>query len=861
MRLIQNKSVRFAALLCGAAMAAPMWAAPALAQGAEEASSNDIIVTAQRRSEKLVDVPMSVSVVSQDTLSNTGINSIRDLGNVTSGFSVGQSGSIAQSAIRGVTTTNAGAYENNVALFVDGLYQVSTSVLNMDLPNVQNIQILKGPQGTLYGRNATGGAILIDTIDPGRDWTGNIEATYGRNNDRRARGFVAGPLSEKVGISLAATYRKTDGYYKKASRTTPGQFETNNFLGLDQKSVRAKIRFEPTANFRATLGYSYIEASDPRGVIFTNIENVSSSYAAGTGRDTRPTGLGEVAGDVFINVIKQHEGSLKLELDTGIGTLRSVTGYTQSQSRTAYDFGGTYVPDSYTDGVPRERTWQENLDFTINAIDKLDLIIGGNYYNIKTDPQPGFATNGTVYLGPASYAPFTYPNPATTVVPLSDYRKFQELFSWRTKNAWAIFADATFHVTDRLTINVGGRYSEEKQDISALTLNYCTTTGGCTPTINGVVTPVALGGLTSVSWTPTGAAYNGINPVFSTPASKSSKYSKFTPRASIRYEIAPQTNIYASYSQGFRGGEWNGSVPATGPATWLDAKQETINAYEIGIKTSSPRFRAELAGFYYDYKNLQVSAVAFVNSATVVTLQNAPKAKIYGIDGSFDFDVTDNFKVRAGATWLHARYGDGFVWIGNGVNPAQPGFNTNSDPLKTFQIGAAANVAQDVSGMQMARAPDFTGFLGFEYNIPRGEGGLRFTANVKYTSSYVPTDITLWGGETLASYNARKAIDPTAMPVNNAPPAVAGQPATTPVGFLGGTPYANRASEQRARQSGYALVNASVTWTDPTNHYYVRVWGNNLTDVRYRAHYRAGTQTYIPMAEPLTFGGTIGYKF
>ena len=126
--------------------------------------------------------------------------------------------------IRGITTTNAASYENNVALWVDGLYEITPQILNMDLPNVQSIQVLKGPQGALYGRNATGGALLVETMDPGDLLTGSLEATYGRFSDRRMRGFIAAPLNDKVGVSLAGTFRQTDGYYKKVSLTDPTKF-------------------------------------------------------------------------------------------------------------------------------------------------------------------------------------------------------------------------------------------------------------------------------------------------------------------------------------------------------------------------------------------------------------------------------------------------------------------------------------------------------------------------------------------------------------------------------------------------------------------------------------------------------------
>jgi iron complex outermembrane receptor protein len=825
-------------LLGAAALALPATMTPAFAQAsapAEVANSNEILVTAQRRNERLEDVPMSVAVVSPETLRNLNINSVRDLANVTSGFQVNNSGSFPQPAIRGVTTTNAGSYENNVALFLDGLYQTTPQVLNMDLPNVQNIQVLKGPQGTLYGRNATGGAILIDTIDPGQSMQGNVEATYGRFNDKRLRGFIAGPLSDSVGISIAGTLRHTDGYYKLASRTTPGAFD-GNFLGLKQEAVRAKLTVALSDTLRATLGYNYLHAGDPRGVLFTGIENVATPYTT-PGRTTRPSGLGEVAGDIFALDLKQHEGLFKLEWDTGIGKLRSITGYTDARNETDFDSGGTFVPDNYSTSRTRDRTLQENLDFNITAIEHVDLVVGGNYYNIKSDYVPGHPN--ALFLGPTSYTPFTFPDPAVTPTPTSAYRRASDTYFFRTKEAWAAFANATFHATDRLTVTIGGRYSHETQDVSGIKYNYCSdplnpTTLGCT-----------IGAVISTPYNQDGSP--GIPPI---PASrKKSTYSKFTPSASIRYEIAPRTNVYASYTQGFRGGEWNSVIPLDNPANWTDAKQESITAYEVGLKSGGRKLNFSIAGFLYNYKNLQVSSTTFVNGVALVVLQNAPSAKIYGVDADLTYNVTDNFQVRAGGTWLHARYGPRFVFVGTGVNPNGTGYNTNSDKLKVFPNVSGLN--QDLSGLQMARAPDFTGYIGFEYNIPNQDGGLRFNANLKYTTSYVVTNPSVFGGETTASYLANIALNPNYLPDNTKQ--------------LAGTPYVGRASEERLRQPGYALLSASVTWTDPTDHYYVRAWGNNLTNVKYRVHYNAAGgatgSTYSPIGEPLTFGGTIGAKF
>ena len=596
---------RVSALLCGATFSTLFWAVPALAQNpaADADSDNTIVVTAQRRNELLEDVPMTVAVVTQESLANSGINSVRDLQNITTGFLVNNSGNTPQPAIRGITTTNAGSYENNVALFVDGLYQATPQVLNMDLPNVQDIQILKGPQGTLYGRNATGGAILINTIDPGDAWQGSAEATYARFNDYRGKAFIAGPLSDRIGLSIAGTLRHTDGYYKKASRTTPGQFD-GNFLGLKQESVRAKLKVDLTDSFSATLAYNYLHASDPRGVIFTYIENVAAPYTAGTGNATRPRDLGEVSGDIIDVDLKMHEGSLKLQLDTGIGALRSITGYTVARNRSAFDFGGSYVPDLYSDSITRDKTWQQSVDFNIDAIDKLNLVLGGNYYNIKTDLDP---RPSTVFLGPASLG-LPFPDPAVGTVPISSYRKQTETNFYRTKEAWALFADATFKPTDRLSITVGGRYSDETQHVAGYKLSYCV--------LSTVTAPCTIGAPTGLLYSVNGEQRGGFTAINGASA-RSSHYSKFTPRASIRFELSPRTNIYASYSKGFRAGEWNSALPLDNPKLWIDVKQESVDAYELGFKTAASRFRFELAGFYYDYRNLQVSNTQTVGTPPV----------------------------------------------------------------------------------------------------------------------------------------------------------------------------------------------------------------------------------------------------
>ncbi|RYE60064.1 MAG: TonB-dependent receptor, partial [Hyphomicrobiales bacterium] len=556
----------------------------------------------------------------------------------------------------------------------------------------------------------------------------------------------------------------------------------------------------PTDRFTATLAYSYTRVSDSTSNIFSPLENVNPNpYLIRPGGATRPQQANVTAYDFEpINDARQHEGGLTLELDTDLGKLKSITGYAQVDSRNRLDFDGTYVPNTIINSAQRERTFQQALDFTTTKFDIVDLIVGATYFHDRLFfPEP---TN--LYVGNASNVAT---NPGTTPGNLAtDYTIAQSGYFDQKKTAWAAYFDATVRATDKLSINAGGRYSEERQTVAG----YQTS--------------------------PFPASVRN-------PASAKAKFSRFTPRVSIRYEVGQRSNVYVSYSQGFRSGAFIGNLPScvnlipVADNCYAPARQETIEAWEAGFKTAGRGFRFEFAGFHYDYKGLQVSATRalVVNGATfpVVEVGNAPSAKIYGADGSAEWKPVENLTLRASATWLHARYGKNFLFSGTGVAATGPGggvgINLNADPLKSL---LNVSQVQDLSGLQMSRAPNFNASAGVEYLIPQGEGGIRLSLNGKYTSRYVVTNPSIWCQPTAANGNCD------------------------------GIP-ADRQREQRFTEGAFVMLNASVTWTDPTDRYLVRLWGTNLTDHRYRLHYTGtGTGTYAPAAAPAVYGITVGAK-
>lgn len=738
--------------------------------------AGEVVVTAERRAERLVDVPMSISTVSNRQIQSAGVTSVRDLAMIVPGFQLAASGIFPQPTIRGVSASVANFFDNNVAVYVDGLYQAAPMLLNIDMPNVANVEVLKGPQGTLYGRNATGGAVLLNTLDPTGTLEAKAELTYASYNDKRASAYVSGPLGDRVSVSIAGNIRHGDGYYKLASRTVPGA-TAGDAAPIRQEAIRGKIKFAPSEGFTATLIASRVYVSDTRTNVYTPIENVLPSLKSNAAYATTPTRPGVYAMDPRnVGAAAQTEVALKMELRTGIGTIHSITGYADTVSHGRLDFDGTYAPGTFVANDPiKNKTFQQSLDYNIDAIDHLQLLVGFQYVDGILD---GF---GQTFGGSVT-------NPGSTPLSLSnDYALLQTAY-WRDhRSAKAGYIDATWNPASHLYLNVGGRYSSERLNAARRT--------------DSTLASLQRNALS------TGATFE-----------------KFTPRASIRYEFSPRTSLYASYQQGFRGGNYNNTTPAcvntTNGACYTPALQEVVDSYEVGVKIARSKFHFEAAGFYSDYRDLQIANIKQVNGVVLIDLTNAPKVKIYGVDASLSAQPVQNLTVTLGGTWLHARYGDGFSFPGTGVNPAVIGLNSNADPLRTF---GNQSQTQDLSGLMMTRSPNFSGNFAMEYHVPQGSGGWDFSTSMRFTTKYIPNNPSVWG----------KAA---------------------------GVPVA-RQSEQRFVQNGYAQINASITYTTPDGHYYFRFWGTNLTGKQYLLNANNSTYgTYTAWSDPRSVGGTIGFR-
>ena len=702
----------------------------------QTAGENEIIVTAQRRSERSVDVPISITAVSADQLAKASITSFEGLERLSPGTRISRTGVFVNPAIRGITSSIVGpGQENNTALYIDGFYQPETLAIGADFANVSNIQVLKGPQGTLYGRNAVAGAILISTREPTLgEFVGDADASYGSRDDVRLRAFTSVPLGSQAAFSVGGYHRRNDGYIKDTSGVDSAPFKDDE--------IRAKLKIEPADNFKVVLGYNYIDRTDGSASSSTLIayESLGASIPLPpVGPDRSDTPDISSQNPEFPKLhYKYQEALIAAELDLGA---------VKASSHTAWQYGdGLIITDSDFTKVPVTKGishlnpayFSQAFDLTLDVAPNLDLLVGALYFNAKTNIHvDAFSFGSQVVEQTASLS----------------------------SEAIAGYADATWEVTPGLFLSGGLRYSTEKRTVQSRYLRL----------ISG---PVDI--------------------VIAPPTSK--RFSALTPRMSVRYEISPYSNVYASYTKGFKSGTFNSTGASTATVT-PPIDQESIDAYEAGYKFGRHGINFSAAAFYYDYKNLQVSVTLTnpISGGITNLINNAASAEIYGAEASLGFNIGDSFNVTLGGAYTHARY--------------------KSFPNASASVpvgGTISTITQDFSGRRIARAPDWTFSATASKTIPIGDANLQISANGSYASANAPSS---------------EAYDPV----------------------TGKNLYYNK---------GYFMGSAQATLTLPGDKISIGAFVENITDKRFTIINAANVRgQYVTLNEPRRIGVKVGIKY
>ncbi|MDB5453505.1 MAG: hypothetical protein JWO33_2083, partial [Caulobacteraceae bacterium] len=412
--------------LCGAGHAAAQSAPPATA-----ATLDEVVVTAQRREERLVDVPISVVTKSAEQLQASGVRSMTDIAKLVPAVSVTRLGAYSQPAIRGVSTkANSPGLDANVATYVDGFYQSNPMAINRSLADIENIQVLRGPQGALYGRNATGGAFIITTRTPTHTPTLNLSGEVERYSGHTINGFGSIGLTDNLAVSYTTHWGESDGWLRLIG---PGAV---NVPAAPRKTRNNRLRllFEPTdkLNFLVTLEEGFNKDGTSLGF----------SYYAHPGTPgvspllTDPRNLTSYANVPQIVSALWRGAYLTANADLGFATLTSYSQYRKDRGIWRFDTDGsnvfTNVGSNARIRMP-QRTMSQEFTLASKGDGPLTWLAGASYLNDHTAQEFYFLT-------------FIHPRIET--------------------KALAAYADATYAVSDQLFLTVGGRYTQEKKHCS-----------------------------------------------------------------------------------------------------------------------------------------------------------------------------------------------------------------------------------------------------------------------------------------------------------------------------------------------------------------------------------------------------------
>ena len=691
-----------AVLLSGAAGAA-FAQAPAgeskpivLAQNGAAQNDLSVVVTARRREESSQSVPIALSVVTEAVVDKTGLSNINLLTQAVPTLQV-TSPNARNTAVTirglGVSTglTNDGL-EQGVGIYVDQVYISRPGVATLDFNDIDRIEILRGPQGTLFGKNTTAGALNITSRAPSAVPEAQGEASYGSYNFVQAKATVSGPIAPDLTARISAVVTRRDGV---VNNVTVGHAQN----AQNGEGVRGELQYAPDNKLKVRLyaDYSY---QKPDGYtqgylrVGTTLKPANQQYAAlaaGIGYKPASTDIYDRLVDVDGKLnARQTAGGLSaiVDYDLGFGTLTSVSAYREWSWLPANDRDYTKLDITRQSANPSQQIQRsQELRLSSNGRNTIDWTAGLYYFNqvVATHGITQYGANASYWLLPAT-------NTAASL--LDGYTVLNDSFI-RT-DSYAGFGEATWNVTDKLHLTGGLRYTSERKNGA-----YAATTSGGLVTTDATLLNRRLGIARPQSY------------------AASLNEGSTSGRANISYDVTGDVHAYASYSKGFKSGGINMTgLPLTSANTPSLAaavvKPERVTTYELGLKTQlfNRLMLANLAIFSTDDLDYQANVVDSGPGALRGYLANVEK-------------VT----VRGGELDLSTRSIGGFTAYGNLAYADGKYASFKNGPCPLERIGAST-AACDLSGLALPGLSKWAGSLGAEYRRPASFGGLQGDAYV-----------------------------------------------------------------------------------------------------------------------------------
>lgn len=678
-----------------AVLALPLSAA---AKEGEAFEIEEIVVTAQKRTERLVDVPVAISVFSAESMEQTGVRELKEITGYMPNVQISSGNDFRSTVtIRGVgaTSRNIG-FDSRVGVYIDGVYVGQSPAINQELINLERVEVLRGPQGTLFGKNTVAGAINLITAKPDDELRGTVSVDIGNYDYREIRAFANVPLGEKVSTSFSVSKTDRDGY-------VPNIVTGNDLNERDVLAYRAQLRARPNDRFEINASFDGLN-SDGRILLGDPVTDMLGMQPEQTAPE-----LGVVAFNFDPNDARDvYGGSLDLAYELASGhTVKSITGYrtTDAVYSNATDYSPVdIISIAYAD---KYDVLSQELQF-ISSTDKAFSYTAGLYYyhqDSKTNRDVILGSQFEEYfIGPlyASGA-LTPPLPAPPALPNSVVRELlgfgpplSKVYNAGevTTKSYAAYFNGDWQLTDRWKLGFGARWSTEKKDVDWL--------------LDG-----RNSGIFNIGST-------GADPLNPSPLINDRTDDFFAPAASLSYALTPSSNVYVRYASGYKSGGFNLDYinkDELAANQGLEFDKETVDSFEVGLKGNyfGGQLSMNLAAFIANYDDYQVNQfVDLGGGRTSIRINNAAKVETTGFEAEATFYATEELTLNASLGLLDATF-DSFPAGGSG--------------------------GSDVSGNELPMAPDLTYSLAaiWKHNVPALRSTLLMRADVTHISEVYTT--------------------------------------------------------------------------------------------------------------------------
>ena len=611
----------------------------------------EIIITAQKKEESLLDSAIDVSVFSNDELEKYSITDVSGIALSVPGLTFQNTGGWAQLYLRGVgTRVSQAGLDPGVAVYVDDRYVGRQSGIMFAMNDMERIEVLKGPQGVLFGRNSTGGAVRVISNPVSDEMEGKISMSLGDYDYKKMEGMLNVPISDNFAIRATYQHREREAFKKNI---IAGGYDYDD---LDQSIARLRAKWTISDDTSVELSHMFASMKDMSnaGAVSADTGN-SRGISLGGITTTRRDQIASSTTAVELNPDgpKRYMDSTAIRIDTVVGGYDVVLFANDSMNDERFfgDYDATSLNDvdvALTENMSDETG--AGLEISSNNDGRLNWIAGVNYFeqevNYDFDLRLGVIGGGNVATSTA----------------------------WSTYNleTYGIFASVDYEISDRLTLTVGGRYTKEDKDVLTRCSSYPEYAQNARVCLGAAAKPNFI----AESW------------------------SSFDPKATLTYNLEDNGIIYATFATGFKSGGFNqpanrGSVPL---------EPEEIEMIELGYKTElSDTLRLTSSLFMYDYKDLQVTRAA--SGGGTVTTENATDSDIMGLDFDITWLASENLMIRFGGEFLDTEYTD-YTTAGRVNNIVLTG---NPDA-----IGYGYDYF-NAEGESLLRAADMSWFMSLDY--------------------------------------------------------------------------------------------------------------------------------------------------